>query len=63
MLSIMFKFGRDATRKANPILHVFLVIILFSTVYFIIYISLIKFIIFDKKANAWNIKFLLRQRT
>lgn len=30
MLSIRFKFGNDAMSKANPILHVFLVIILFS---------------------------------
>lgn len=36
--------------KDNPIFHVFLVIILYK--YTVIYISLIKFIVFDKKANA-----------
>ena len=43
--------------KANPILHVFLVI-LFSA----ININLIKFIIFDKKANAWNIKVFFKMK-
>lgn len=32
MLGLRFKFGSDAMSKANSILHVFLVIILFSTV-------------------------------